>query len=96
VALGAAAAVTTRLSLGTGVCLVIERDPISLAKEVATLDYLSYGRLLFGVGGGWNLEETENHGTDSARRWLILRQRVLAMKCIWTQDQAEHHGIFVI
>jgi probable F420-dependent oxidoreductase len=95
VALGAAAAVTTRLRLGTGVCLVIERDPISLAKEVATVDYVSGGRFLFGIGGGWNLEEMENHGTDPARRWLVLRERVLAMKCIWTQDEAEYHGTFV-
>jgi probable F420-dependent oxidoreductase len=95
VALGAAAAVTTRLRLGTGVCLVVERDPITLAKEVATIDYLSGGRFLFGIGGGWNLEEMENHGTDPARRWSLLRERILAMKHIWTRDEAEFHGAFV-
>ncbi len=68
VALGAAAAVTTTLKLGTGVCLVIEHDPITLAKEVASVDFLSNGRLLFGIGGGWNLEEMANHGTDPAQR----------------------------
>lgn len=95
VALGAAAVVTTRLRLGTGVCLVIERDPITLAKEVATLDHLSRGRFIFGVGGGWNLEEMANHGTDPARRWSVLRERVLAMKEIWTRDEAEFHGASV-
>jgi probable F420-dependent oxidoreductase len=92
VALGAAAAATTRLRLGTGVCLVIERDPITLAKEVATVDSLSNGRFLFGIGAGWNFEEMANHGTDPARRWSVLRERVLAMKQIWTQDEATFHG----
>jgi probable F420-dependent oxidoreductase len=95
VALGAAAAVTSRLKLGTGVCLVVERDPIVLAKEVATLDHLSNGRFLFGVGGGWNVEEMANHGTDATRRWRLLRERVLAMKQIWTSDEAEFHGELV-
>jgi probable F420-dependent oxidoreductase len=95
VALGAVSAVTTTLKLGTGVCLVIERDPITLAKEVASVDHLSGGRFLFGVGGGWNLEEMANHGTDPARRWPLLRERVLAMRAIWTQDEAEFHGTFV-
>ena len=94
-ALSAAATVTTTLKLGTGVCLVVERDPITTAKEVATLDYLSNGRFLFGVGGGWNLEEMANHGTDPARRWPLMRERVLAMKEIWTHDEAEYHGEFV-
>jgi probable F420-dependent oxidoreductase len=93
--LTAAAAVTTQLRLGTGVCLVIERDPIMLAKEVTTLDRLSGGRFLFGVGGGWNLEEMANHGTDPARRWALMRERILAMKQIWTQDEAEFHGELV-
>jgi len=93
--LAAVAAVTSRLLLGTGVCLVIERDPITLAKEVASLDLLSGGRFLFGIGGGWNLEEMEDHGTNPARRWKLLRERVLAMKQIWTQDEAEFHGEFV-
>ena len=95
VALGAVAAVTTRLKLGTGICLVIERDPILLAKEVASLDHLSGGRFLFGIGGGWNYEEMENHGTQPATRWKLLRERILAMKQIWTQDEAEFHGRFV-
>ena len=92
VALTAAATVTDRLLLGTGVCLVVERDPITLAKEVATLDLLSGGRFLFGIGGGWNREEMENHGTDPKRRFAVLRERVLAMKEIWTKDEAEFHG----
>jgi probable F420-dependent oxidoreductase len=95
VALGAAATATTKLLLGTGVCLVIERDPIVLAKEVATLDWLSGGRALFGVGGGWNREEMRNHGTDPATRWELMRERILAMKEIWTRDEAEFHGRFV-
>ena len=95
VSLMAAAAVTTRLKIGTGICLVIEHDPIVLAKTVATLDLLSNGRLLFGIGGGWNAEEMENHGTPFARRWHILRERVEAMKAIWTQDEASYEGEFV-
>ena len=94
-ALTAAAAVTERLLLGTGICLVVERDPITTAKEVATLDLLSGGRFLFGVGGGWNREEMENHGTDPARRFAVLRERVLAMKEIWAHDEAEFHGTHV-
>lgn len=95
VALGAAASVTKTLKLGTGICLVIQRDPIVLAKEVASLDHLSNGRVLFGIGGGWNLEEMENHGTKPKLRWKILRERVLAMQQIWTNDEAEYHGEFV-
>ncbi len=95
IALTAAASATTRLRLGTGVCLVIERDPIVTAKEVATLDRLSNGRVIFGIGGGWNAEEMENHGTDYKRRWRLLRERTLAMKKIWTEDEAEFHGEFV-
>ncbi len=95
VALGMAAAVTTKLKIGTGICLVVERDPITLAKEVATLDNLSNGRLLFGIGGGWNAEEMENHGTDFRRRWKLLRERIEAMKTIWTEDDAEYHGDLV-
>ncbi len=95
VALGAVAAATKDIKLGTGICLVIERDPIVLAKEVASLDFLSNGRVLFGIGGGWNLEEMENHGTDPTRRWKVLRERIEAMKAIWTEDEAEYHGEFV-
>ena len=94
-ALTAAAAVTERLLLGTGICLVVERDPITTAKEVATLDVLSGGRFLFGVGGGWNREEMENHGTDPTRRFAVMRERMLAMKEIWTHDEAEFHGDYV-
>jgi probable F420-dependent oxidoreductase len=94
-ALMSAAAATKRLRLGTGICLVVERDPITTAKEVATLDRLSGGRVLFGIGGGWNAEEMENHGTPYKARWKILRERVLAMKEIWTKPEPEFHGEFV-
>jgi probable F420-dependent oxidoreductase len=92
VSLGAAAAVTTTLKLGTGVTLVIQRDPIVTAKEVATLDVISGGRLLFGVGAGWNREEMRNHGTDPRTRMALMRERVEAMKAIWTQDEASYEG----
>ncbi|HKF76593.1 MAG TPA: LLM class F420-dependent oxidoreductase [Candidatus Dormibacteraeota bacterium] len=95
VALAMAAAVTTRLRLATGVCLVVERDPIVLAKEVATLDWASGGRVLFGVGAGWNREEMGNHGTDPRTRRRLMRERVLAMKQLWTAEEAEFHGRFV-
>lgn len=92
VALTMAASVTTRLKVGSGICLVVERDPITLAKEVATLDHLSGGRFLFGIGGGWNAEEMANHGTEFGRRWKVLRERVEAMKTIWRDDEAAYHG----
>jgi probable F420-dependent oxidoreductase len=95
VALMAAGAATRRLRLGTGICLVVERDPITTAKEVATLDRLTGGRVLFGIGGGWNAEEMEHHGTAFKTRWRLLRERVLAMKEIWTKEEAEFHGAFV-
>ncbi len=95
VALSAAAAVTTKLKLGTGICLIVERDPITTAKEIASLDLLSNGRFMFGIGGGWNAEEMENHGTDYRRRWRLLRERTLAMKAIWTEEEAEFHGELV-
>ncbi len=95
VALTAAAAVTTRLKLGTGICLMVERDPIATAKEVASLDQISNGRFIFGIGGGWNAEEMGNHGTNFRRRWRVMRERILAMKEIWTKDEAEFHGEFV-
>jgi probable F420-dependent oxidoreductase len=88
----AAAAATERLLVATGVCLVIERDPILTAKEVATVDRLSGGRFLFGVGAGWNLEEMQNHGTDPRRRFSLMRERIEAMKAIWTEDEASYHG----
>jgi probable F420-dependent oxidoreductase len=95
VGLAAAAAVTSTLKLGTGVCLVTEHDPIALAKQVASLDHLSNGRFLFGIGAGWNEPEMRNHGTNPRLRWRVLRERVLAMKAIWTQDEAEYHGDLV-
>jgi probable F420-dependent oxidoreductase len=94
-ALAAVASVTTRIKLGTGICLVVEHEPLGLAKQVATLDYISGGRVLFGVGGGWNVEEMANHGTDFKRRWKVQRERIEAMKEIWTKDEAEYHGEFV-
>ncbi|HYB40709.1 MAG TPA: LLM class F420-dependent oxidoreductase [Candidatus Methylomirabilis sp.] len=95
VALAVAATATTTLKLATGICLVVERDPIVTAKCVASLDVLSGGRFLFGIGAGWNAEEMENHGTDFKSRFALMRERVLAMKAIWTQEAAEFHGQFV-
>lgn len=95
VALMAAAAVTKTIKVATGICLVIERDPIITAKEVASLDLLSNGRFLFGIGGGWNVEEMENHGMPFGKRWKLLRERIEAMKEIWAKDEAEYHGELV-
>jgi len=95
VALMTAAAATTKLKVGTGICLLIERDTIVTAKSVASLDLLSNGRFLFGIGGGWNAEEMQHHGTDPKTRFKRLREQVLAMKAIWTKDVAEYHGQFV-
>ena len=95
VSLTAAAMVTTRLKLGTGICLVIERDTITTAKSVASVDHVSNGRFLFGVGGGWNREEMEHHGTDFPTRFKRLEEQVKAMKALWTKDVAEYHGKFV-
>jgi probable F420-dependent oxidoreductase len=95
VALTAVAATTKRIKLGTGICLVNQHNPITLAKAVASLDFLSGGRVLFGVGAGWNIEEMENHGADPNRRFRLMRERVLAMKEIWTKDEAEYHGKLV-
>jgi probable F420-dependent oxidoreductase len=95
VALAVAAAVTQKLKLATGICLLIERDPIITAKEVASLDFLSNGRCIFGIGGGWNAEEMGHHGTNFKTRWKLLRERVEAMKKIWTEDEPEYHGQFV-
>jgi probable F420-dependent oxidoreductase len=92
VAMTAAAVATTRLRVGSGICLVIERDPIITAKEVASVDRLSGGRVDFGVGAGWNREEMANHGTDPRRRMAVLAERVGAMKAIWTQDEASYAG----
>jgi probable F420-dependent oxidoreductase len=92
VALTAAAAATEKLLLGFGIALITQRDPIVTAKEVATLDHVSGGRVLFGVGAGWNIEEMRNHGTDPGTRFRRLRESVEAMKAIWTRDEAEYHG----
>ena len=92
VALAAAASVTSRIRLATGICLVVQRDPIHTAKEVASLDRVSKGRFLFGVGGGWNAEEMADHGTAFEGRFKLLRERIEAMKAIWTQNEAEYHG----
>jgi probable F420-dependent oxidoreductase len=88
----AAVLATERLRVGSGICLVVQRDPILCAKEVASVDFLSGGRFLFGVGGGWNEEEMRNHGTDPGRRFGLMRERIEAMKEIWTRDEADYHG----
>jgi probable F420-dependent oxidoreductase len=94
-ALGAAAAVTSRLKIGTGMCIVAQRDPIILAKQAATVDHLSGGRFLFGVAAGWLEEELRNHGVQPQRRWRLMREKVLAMQAIWSRDEAEFHGQLV-
>jgi probable F420-dependent oxidoreductase len=94
-ALTAAAAATTTLKVGTGVCLVVQRDPIQTAKLVASIDQLSAGRFLFGVGDGWNADEMANHGTAFATRHKLARERIEAMKAIWTQSKPEYHGEMV-
>jgi len=95
VTLSAVAAVTRRLLLGTGIALVVERDPIVTAKEAASLDLISGGRVIFGVGAGWNREEMRNHGTDPATRGRLMDERIRAMRALWTEDEAEYHGEFV-
>jgi probable F420-dependent oxidoreductase len=94
-ALGAAAAVTSRLKLGTGMCIVAQRDPIIVAKQVVTIDHLCGGRFLFGAAAGWLEEEMRNHGVQPQLRWKLLREKLLAMTAIWTQEEAEFHGEFV-
>jgi probable F420-dependent oxidoreductase len=93
--LTAAAMTTSRIKLATGICLVVERDPIHTAKQVATIDYLSGGRFLFGVGGGWNAEEMASHGTAFETRFALMRERIEAMKAIWAKDVAEYRGTYV-
>jgi len=95
VTLTAAAVVTNRIKLGTGVCLIIQRDPIQTAKAVASLDQVSNGRFLFGVGGGWNAEEMADHGTEFKTRFKLMRERIEAMKEIWTRSKPEYHGDMV-
>jgi probable F420-dependent oxidoreductase len=95
VTLATAAAVTTRLKVATGICLVVQRDPIQTAKAVATLDQVSGGRFLFGIGAGWNAEEMADHGTEFKARFAVMRERVEAMKAIWTRSRPEYDGDFV-
>lgn len=95
VSLAFAAAATEKLVVGTGICLVPQRDPIVTAKSVASLDVLSGGRFVFGMGGGWNVEEMEDHGADYGTRFKLLRERVLAMKALWAYEEAEFHGEMV-
>jgi probable F420-dependent oxidoreductase len=92
VALSAIAATTSRLRLGTGIALIVERDPIVLAKEAASLDVVSGGRFELGIGAGWNFEEMRNHGTDPASRFAVMRERALAVRTIWTEEEASFHG----
>ncbi|MBI3197306.1 MAG: LLM class F420-dependent oxidoreductase [Rhodospirillales bacterium] len=95
VTLTAAAAVTKNLKVGTGICLVAQRDPIQTSKQASSIDQLSGGRFLFGVGNGWNSDEMENHGTVFASRHKLARERIEAMKAIWTKSKAEYHGDLV-
>ncbi len=95
VALSAAAAITKKIKLATGICLLIERDTITTAHAAASLDQLSGGRFIFGVGGGWNAEEMENHGTVFKTRFKKLKEQVLAVRAIWSQEEAAFHGEFV-
>ncbi len=95
VTLTAAAMATKTLKIGTGVCLIAQRDPIQTAKLVASIDQVSNGRFVFGVGNGWNQDEMEDHGTVFATRHKLARERIEAMKAIWTQSKAEYHGEFV-
>ena len=95
VALGACAAVTSEIRLGTGICLIIERDPITTAKEIASLDMISNGRTIIGIGAGWNREEMENHGADFKNRWAVVKEKVEAMRAIWTDEEPEYHGKYV-
>jgi probable F420-dependent oxidoreductase len=95
IALAAIAGATSTLKLATGITLVAQRDPLWLAKEVASLDVISGGRFLLGVGYGWNHEEMESHGTDIHHRRKVVREKILAMKELWTKDEAEFHGEYV-
>jgi probable F420-dependent oxidoreductase len=95
VAMSFAAAATKKILLGTGICLIPQRDPIVTAKCVASLDQLSNGRVIFGIGGGWNVDEMENHGARYETRFKLMRERILAMKALWTQEEAAFHGEMV-
>jgi probable F420-dependent oxidoreductase len=95
IALTAAAMASKTIRIGTGICLLIQRDPIHTAKEAASVDLVSNGRLIFGVGAGWNREEMADHATEFSTRWKLLREKVEAIKAIWTQDEPEYHGDMV-
>jgi probable F420-dependent oxidoreductase len=95
IALTVAATASKTIRLGTGICLLIQRDPIHTAKETASVDLVSNGRFIFGIGAGWNREEMADHGTDFSTRWKLLREKVEAIKAIWTQEEAEYHGEMV-
>jgi len=95
VILAAAAAVTSRIDLVTGIALLIQRDPITTAKEAASVDLISGGRFVFGVGAGWNIEELRHHGTDPKTRGALLDERIEAITALWTQEPAEYHGTYV-
>ena len=95
VALTSAAAATSRIRLGTAICILTQHDPINCAKAVASVDLISGGRMTFGIGAGWNEPELQNHGTDPSRRFKLMRERAEAMKVLWTQDEAEYHGRLV-
>ena len=95
VAMAAAAAVTTTLKVGTGICLIPQRDPIVTAKSVSSLDCFSEGRVIFGIGTGWNVEEMQNHGADPAHKWPVMREKMLAMKALWQDEIASFCGEFV-
>jgi len=95
IALTVAALASKTIRVATGICLLIQRDPIHTAKEVASLDHVSNGRFIFGIGGGWNREEMEDHGTNFSTRWKLLRERVEAVKAVWSEDVAEYHGDMV-
>ena len=95
VVLAYAAAATTKLRVGTGICLVPQRDPIVTANTIASLDLMSSGRFVFGIGGGWNVEEMNNHGVDYKTRFKQMGEHILAMKALWTEDEAEFHGEMV-
>lgn len=95
VALAACAGATERIKLGTGICLVVERDVLTLAKEIASIDRISGGRFMLGIGAGWNAEEMENHGVEYKDRWKVVREKILAMRELWTKEEAEFHGEFV-
>ena len=95
VTLASAAEATSKILLGTSICLVVQRDPIQLAKEVASIDVIANGRFQFGIGAGWNVPEIENHGTPAGKRLSVMRERVAAMKALWTEEKAEYHGTYV-